>query len=55
MTSRRDEVGAKRELIAPLWSADKKRALKAIHQAFERDGVRQGKRRNEGSTEKIGI
>ena len=35
--------GAKRELIAPLWSADKKQVLNAIHRAFERDGVTQGK------------
>lgn len=41
--------GAKRELIAPLWSADKKQVLNAIHRAFERDGVIQGKHRNEAS------
>ncbi len=35
--------GARRELIAPLWSADKKRVLNAINRAFERDQVRQGK------------
>lgn len=35
--------GAKRELIAPLWSADKKQVLNAINRAFERDGVTQGK------------
>lgn len=35
--------GAKSELIAPLWSADKKRVLNAINSAFERDDVRQGK------------
>lgn len=34
--------GAKRELIAPLWSADKKRVLNAINQAFDREGLRQG-------------
>ena len=34
--------GAKRDLIAPLWSADKKRVLNAIHQAFLRDDVEQG-------------
>ena len=41
--------GAKRELIAPLWSADKKQVLNAIHRAFERDGVIQGKHWNEVS------
>lgn len=35
--------GAKRILLAPLWSADKKHVLNAINQAFERDGVRQGR------------
>ena len=35
--------GAKRELIAPQWSADKKYVLNAINQAFEQDDVRQGK------------
>ena len=35
--------GAKRELIAPLWSADKKRVLHAINLAFDRDDVTQGK------------
>ena len=39
--------GAKRELIAPLWSADKKQVLNAINRAFERDGVIQGKHWNE--------
>ena len=34
--------GAKRNLLAPEWSADKKRVLNAIHAAFARDGVRQG-------------
>ena len=34
--------GAKRSLIAPLWSADKKRVLNEINRAFERDGIRQG-------------
>ena len=34
--------GAKRDLIAPLWSADKKKVLNAINRAFERDGVIQG-------------
>ena len=34
--------GAKRDLIAPLWSADKKRVLNAIHAAFARDDLTQG-------------
>ena len=34
--------GAKRDLIAPLWSGDKKRVLNAIHDAFARDDVEQG-------------
>lgn len=34
--------GAKRDLIAPLWSGDKKRVLNAISRAFERDDVHQG-------------
>lgn len=34
--------GAKRDLIAPLWSGDKKRVLNAIHAAFARDDVEQG-------------
>ena len=34
--------GAKRDLLAPLWSGDKKRVLNAIHQAFRRDGLIQG-------------
>ena len=34
--------GAKRDLIAPLWTADKKRVLNAINAAFERDNVIQG-------------
>jgi len=34
--------GAKRELIAPLWSADKKRVLNAINRAFDHSGLRQG-------------
>ena len=44
--------GAKRELIAPLWSADKKQVLNAINRAFERDGVTQGKHWNEVSAER---
>ncbi len=34
--------GAKQSLVAPLWSAEKKRVLHAINQAFERDGLVQG-------------
>lgn len=34
--------GAKRDLVAPLWSGDKKRVLHAIHAAFARDDVEQG-------------
>ena len=34
--------GAKCDLIAPLWSADKKRVLNAIHAAFARDDLVQG-------------
>lgn len=34
--------GAKRDLLAPLWSGDKKRVLNAIHTAFLRDDVEQG-------------
>ena len=34
--------GAKRDLLAPLWSGDKKRVLNAIHQAFRRDDLIQG-------------
>ena len=36
--------GAKRSLIAPLWSADKKRVLNEISRAFDRDGLVQGAR-----------
>ncbi len=35
--------GAKRSLIAPLWSMDKKRVLNEINSAFDRDAVIQGK------------
>jgi radical SAM protein (TIGR01212 family) len=38
--------GAKKDLLAPLWSGDKKRVLNAIHQAFLRDNVEQGSRVN---------
>lgn len=34
--------GAKRDLLAPLWSGDKKRVLNTINQAFIRDNVEQG-------------
>lgn len=34
--------GAKRDLLAPLWSGDKKRVLNAIHRAFREDDVEQG-------------
>ena len=34
--------GPKRLLLAPLWTADKKRVLQAVREAFERDDVRQG-------------
>lgn len=34
--------GERAKLIAPLWSADKKRVLNAIWAALERDDVRQG-------------
>lgn len=44
--------GAKRELIAPLWSADKKQVLNAINRAFERDGVIQGKHWNAAPAER---
>ena len=36
--------GAKKDLLAPLWSGDKKRVLNAINQAFQRDDVEQGKK-----------
>jgi len=34
--------GAKRDLLAPLWSGDKKRVLNAIHRAFLQDDLEQG-------------
>ena len=34
--------GAKRDLVAPLWSGDKKRVLNAINTAFAADDVEQG-------------
>ena len=36
--------GAKRDLIAPLWSADKKRVLNEINRAFEQDRILQGRK-----------
>ena len=36
--------GPKRSLIAPIWSAEKKRVLNAINRAFARDGLVQGSR-----------
>ncbi len=36
--------GAKKNLIAPLWSADKKRVLNEIGRRFELDNVQQGRR-----------
>ena len=46
--------GAKRNLVAPLWTGDKKRVLNAIRTAFQRDQVRQGSqyksRKNMGQT-----
>ncbi len=34
--------GDKKTLVAPLWSADKKRVLQAIKESFEREDIRQG-------------
>lgn len=34
--------GAKRELVAPLWSGDKKRVLNSINRAFDLSSLRQG-------------
>ncbi len=34
--------GSKKHLVAPLWSADKKRVLNAINSAFEKDKLEQG-------------
>ena len=34
--------GAKRDLVGPLWSADKKRVLNEINRRFDRDGLVQG-------------
>ncbi len=35
--------GAKRDLLAPLWSGDKKRVLNAMHRYFEQNDVQQGR------------
>ncbi len=35
--------GAKKDLLAPLWSGDKKRVLNAIHHAFQADNIEQGR------------
>lgn len=40
--------GAKRDLLAPLWSGDKKRVLNAIHRAFREDDVEQGSTFHDG-------
>ena len=49
--------GAKGNLLAPLWTGDKKRVLNAIQTAFRRDGVRQGSqydpRQTQGQTAPI--
>ena len=45
--------GAKRSLIAPAWSADKKTVLNAINRAFERDRVVQGARLHQSSCEEL--
>ena len=42
--------GAKRYLIAPSWSADKKHVLNEINRAFDRDQVLQGRRWNPSVT-----
>ena len=47
--------GAKRDLLAPLWTGDKKQVLNAMQTAFERDGVRQGSRWEENSRLHPGI
>ena len=41
--------GAKRDLLAPLWSGDKKRVLNAIHAAFLRDDLEQGSALNKNA------
>jgi radical SAM superfamily enzyme len=34
--------GARQDLLAPLWSLDKKRVLNDMHAAFYRDNLEQG-------------
>ena len=34
--------GAKKDLIAPIWSSDKKRVLNAVNTAFKNDNIVQG-------------
>ena len=41
--------GAKRDLLAPAWSGDKKRVLNAIHRAFLQDDLEQGSGRRAGA------
>lgn len=41
--------GAKRDLLAPAWSGDKKRVLNAIHWAFLQDDLEQGSGRRAGA------
>ena len=36
-------ASAAKNLIAPLWSADKKTVINAISHAFERDSIMQGR------------
>ena len=38
--------GAKKDLIAPLWSGDKKRVLNTMNQILDQDGIRQGELTN---------
>ena len=38
--------GAKKDLIAPLWSADKKKVLNSINSAFKKDKIQQGNKFN---------
>ena len=40
--------GAKKDLLAPLWTGDKKRVLNTMRLAFDRDNVVQGSRWNAG-------
>jgi len=45
--------GDKRELLAPLWSGDKKRVLNAISAAFRTSGIRQGEALREEKSKKF--